>query len=86
MAPRKVVITGMGMLTAVGNDRESSWKALVSGTNGVADIKEMDTEGFKTRFAGEVKDFDPHKCMDPKEARTADRYVQRAMAAAVDAV
>ena len=86
MAPRKVVITGMGMLTAVGNDRESSWKALVSGTNGVADIKEMDTEGFKTRFAGEVKDFDPHKCMDPKEARKADRFVQLAMAASVEAM
>jgi 3-oxoacyl-[acyl-carrier-protein] synthase II len=76
----------MGMLTAVGNDRESSWKALVSGTNGVADIKEMDTEGFKTRFAGEVKDFDPHKCMDPKEARKADRFVQLAMAASVEAM
>ena len=86
MAPRKVVITGMGMLTAVGNDRESSWKALVSGTNGVADIVGMDTEGFKTRFAGEVKDFDPHKCMDPKEARKADRFVQLAMAASVEAM
>jgi 3-oxoacyl-[acyl-carrier-protein] synthase II len=86
LAPRKVVITGMGMLTAVGNDRESSWKALVSGTNGVADIKRMDTEGFKTTFAGEVKDFDPHKCMDPKEARKADRFVQLAMAASVEAM
>jgi len=86
LAPRKVVITGMGMLTAVGNDRESSWKALVSGTNGVADIVGMDTEGFKTRFAGEVKDFDPHKCMDPKEARKADRFVQLAMAASVEAM
>jgi 3-oxoacyl-[acyl-carrier-protein] synthase II len=76
----------MGMLTAVGNDRESSWKALVSGTNGVADIVGMDTEGFKTRFAGEVKDFDPHKCMDPKEARKADRFVQLAMAASVEAM
>lgn len=86
MAPRKVVITGMGMLTAVGNDRESSWKALVSGTNGVTDIEGMDTEGFKTRFAAEIKDFDPHKCMDPKEARKADRFVQLAMAASVEAM
>ncbi len=86
LAPRKVVITGMGMLTAVGNDRESSWKALVSGTNGVTDIEGMDTEGFKTRFAGQIKDFDPHKCMDPKEARKADRFVQLAMAASVEAM
>lgn len=86
MAPRKVVITGMGMLNAVGMDRESSWQALIAGTNGVTDIEGMDTEGFKTRFAAQIKDFDPHACMDPKEARKADRFVQLAMAASVEAV
>ncbi len=86
MAPCKVVITGMGMLNAVGMDRESSWKALIAGTNGVSNIEGMDTEGFKTKFAAQIKDFDPHACMDPKEARKADRFVQLAMAAAVEAV
>ena len=86
MAQRKVVITGMGMLTAVGIDRESSWKALVAGTNGIADIEGRDMEGFKTKFAGQINDFDPHSCMDPKEARKADRFVQLAMAASVEAM
>ncbi len=86
MAPRKVVITGMGMLTAVGIDRESSWKALVAGTNGIANIVGRDLEGFKTKFAGQIAEFDPHSCMDPKEARTADRFVQLAMAASVEAM
>jgi len=86
LAPRKVVITCMGMLNAVGLDRESSWNALVAGTNGIADIEGRDTEGFKTKFAGQIKDFDPHSCMDPKEARKADRFVQMAMAASVEAM
>jgi beta-ketoacyl-acyl-carrier-protein synthase II len=74
------------MLTAVGIDRESSWKALVAGTNGIADIVGRDMEGFKTKFAGQITDFDPHSCMDPKEARKADRFVQLAMAASVEAM
>jgi 3-oxoacyl-[acyl-carrier-protein] synthase II len=86
LAPRKVVITGMGMLTAVGLDRESSWEALVAGTNGVGPIEGMDIEGFKTTFAAQIKSFDPEKCMEPKEARKADRFVQLAMAASVQAM
>ena len=86
MAPRKVVITGMGMLTAVGLDRETSWKALTSGTNGIGPIEGMDLEGFKTTFAAQIRDFDPNACMDPKEARKADRFVQFAMAASVEAM
>ncbi len=86
MGPRKVVITGTGLLTAVGLDTESSWKALVSGTNGVGPIDCMDTEGFKTTFGAQIRDFDPEACMDPKEARKADRFVQLAMAASVEAM
>ena len=86
MAPRKVVITGMGLVTAVGLDTESNWKALVSGTNGVGPIEGMDLEGFKTTFAAQIKNFDPTLCMDPKEARKSDRFVQLAMAAAVEAM
>jgi 3-oxoacyl-[acyl-carrier-protein] synthase II len=86
LAPRKVVITGMGMLTAVGLDRESSWEALVAGTNGVGPIEGMDIEGFKTTFAAQVKSFDPETYMEPKEARKADRFVQLAMAASVQAM
>ena len=86
MAPRKVVITGMGLVTAVGLDTESNWKALTSGTGGVGPIEGMDLEGFKTTFAAQIKDFDPHTCMDPKEARKADRFVQLAMSASVQAM
>lgn len=76
----------MGLVTAVGLDTESNWKALVSGTNGVGPIEGMDLEGFKTTFAAQIKNFDPTLCMDPKEARKSDRFVQLAMAAAVEAM
>ena len=86
MAPRKVVITGMGMVTAVGLDRESSWEALIAGANGIGPIEGRDTEGFKTTFAAQVDGFDPELYMEPKEARKADRFVQFAMAASVQAM
>ncbi|MEN8005517.1 MAG: beta-ketoacyl-ACP synthase II [Candidatus Krumholzibacteriota bacterium] len=86
MASRKVVITGMGMVTSVGLDRESSWKALAAGTNGIGPIEGMDLEGFKTTFAAQIRDFDPTTHMDPKEARKADRFCQFAMAASVEAM
>jgi 3-oxoacyl-[acyl-carrier-protein] synthase II len=74
------------MLTAVGLDRESSWEALVAGTNGIGPIQGRDTEGFKTTFAAQINTFDPEACMEPKEARKADRFVQLAMAASVQAM
>ncbi len=86
MESRKVVITGMGMVTAVGNDRDSSWEALKAGKNGIAPLTILDTEGFKVNFGGEVKNFDPLEAMDPKEARKADRFCQLAMAAAKQAM
>lgn len=76
----------MGMLTSVGLDRETTWQALVTGTNGVGPIEGRDLEGFKTTFAAQIKDFDPNSYMDPKEARKADRFVQFAMAASVEAM
>ncbi len=73
----------MGMVTAVGLDRDSSWAALKQGESGVALITvRLDASEFKTGFAAELKGFDPEAVMDPKEARKADRYAQIAMAAA----
>lgn len=86
MESRKVVITGLGMINSVGNDRDSCWEALKAGKNGIAPIQNFDTEGFKVTFAGEVKDFDPQDVMDAKEARKADRFCQLAMSAAVQAM
>ncbi|NIU75336.1 MAG: beta-ketoacyl-[acyl-carrier-protein] synthase II, partial [Gammaproteobacteria bacterium] len=83
----RVVITGLGLLTPVGNDVESSWDALLAGTSGAAPITQFDvTEEFGTRFACEVKGFDPEEYMDRKEARRADRFAQFAMAVSVQAV
>jgi 3-oxoacyl-[acyl-carrier-protein] synthase II len=76
----------MGMVNAVGQDRETSWKALKAGQNGIAPLTNFDTEGFKVHFGGEVKGFNPDVAMDPKEQRKADRYCQLAMVAAQQAM
>ena len=76
----------MGMLTAVGLDRDSGWQALQAGANGITSLDNMDTEGFKVTFGGEIKDFDPTVVMDAKEARKADRFAQLAVVAADEAV
>lgn len=87
MAARAVVVTGMGMVTAVGLDRDSSWEAMVAGRGGVAPLQGFaDLTDYKTNFAAQVKGFDAEKIMDPKDARKADRFVHLAMAAAVQAV
>ncbi len=86
LASRKVVVTGTGMVTAVGLDRDTSWQALKAGTNGIATLEGFELEGLKTTFGGQAKDFDPTVAMDPKEARKADRFVQLAMSASVQAM
>jgi len=73
------------MVTAVGKNRDDSWKALKAGTVGVSDIEAFDTTDYKVRFAGEIKGFDPLVAMDPKEVRKADRYAQLAIVAAQEA-
>jgi 3-oxoacyl-[acyl-carrier-protein] synthase II len=83
---RRVVVTGMGALTPVGNDVATTWKALVSGASGAANITKFDASKFPVRFACEVKGFDPLQYMDRKEAKRADWYTQYALAAAVQAM
>ncbi|HUG40981.1 MAG TPA: beta-ketoacyl-ACP synthase II [Longimicrobiales bacterium] len=84
---QRVVITGLGLVTPVGNDVESTWNALLEGTSGAAPITQFDaSEGYATRFACEVKGFDPVQYMDRKEARRADRFAQLAMAVSQQAV
>nr|MBA2565959.1 beta-ketoacyl-[acyl-carrier-protein] synthase II [Gemmatimonadota bacterium] len=80
--PQRVVITGMGLLTALGNDVDACWQALLAGRSGVGPITRFDAGAFPTRIAAEVKDFDPGRYMDRKEARRMDLYSQFAMAAA----
>jgi 3-oxoacyl-[acyl-carrier-protein] synthase II len=83
---RRVVITGTGLLTAVGKDVHSSWASLLEGRSGIDTITQFDPAGYPVRFAGEVRDFDPGEYMDRKEAKRTDRYAQLAVAAAVQAM
>ncbi len=85
MSKRRVVVTGMGMLTPVGNSVESSWKALQSGTSGISTIEHFDVSGFATQFAGMVKDFNCEDYMSKKDARKMDLFIQYGIAAGVQA-
>jgi 3-oxoacyl-[acyl-carrier-protein] synthase II len=83
---RRVVATGVGLLTPVGNDVATTWRALLTGCSGAAPITHFDAQDFPVRFAAEVKGFDPLAYMDRKEVRRTDPYVHYAMAAAVQAM
>ncbi len=82
----RVVITGMGAISAIGSSAAELWEAAKAGKNGISRIERLDTSGFKATLAGEVKDFDPGAFMEKKEARRMDLYCQYALAAAVQAV
>ena len=83
---RRVVVTGIGMITPVGNNTSDSWNAVKNGECGIGPITHYDTTGRKVTLAGEVKDYDPGATIDPKELRKMDRFVQFAMTAASEAV
>jgi 3-oxoacyl-[acyl-carrier-protein] synthase II len=83
---RRVVITGMGAVTPVGLDVQSTWDAVVHGRSGVAPVQAFDTSDLNVRIAGEVKDFDPTRYLDRKEARRMDRFLQLGMVAALEAL
>lgn len=83
---KRVVVTGIGMVTPLGNDVSSSWQALVSGQSGIAPITRFDTDGFQTSIAAEVSGFEPTDYVSKKEARTTDPFIQFAIAASAQAV
>jgi len=83
---RRVVVTGFGCLTPVGNDVATTWRSLLAGKSGAGPITKFDATTFPVRFAAEVKGFDPVLFMDRKEAKRADAYTQYAVAAAVQAM
>ncbi|MCX6315498.1 MAG: beta-ketoacyl-ACP synthase II [Sphingobacteriales bacterium] len=86
MALKRVVVTGLGALTPLGKTVDEYWQALANGVSGCANIKQFDCSKFKTRFACEVKDFDPTNYLERKEARKIDRYCQFALIASDEAV
>lgn len=83
---KRVVVTGLGAITPLGNDVTSTWKGLVEGKSGVGPITAFDASELEVRIAAEVKDFRPGDHMDAKEARRMDRFIQFAVAAAKEAV
>jgi 3-oxoacyl-[acyl-carrier-protein] synthase II len=86
MELRRVVVTGLGALTPIGNNIPEYWEALVSGKSGAAPITYFDTEKFKTKFACEIKNFDPTNFIDRKDARKMDKFTQYAMVASDEAI
>jgi len=83
---RRVVITGIGLLTPLGLDRESSWQALLAGTSGIGPITRFDASNHSCRIAGEVRDFDPLTVMEKKDVRKTDPFTHFAVAAAAEAL
>jgi 3-oxoacyl-[acyl-carrier-protein] synthase II len=83
---RRVVVTGMSVVTALGNELEEFWDRLCAGKSGVAVIARFDSADFKVHFGGEIKDFNPEGHLDPKEARRLDRFCQFAVVGAQKAV
>lgn len=83
---RRVVITGLGTVNPLGNDLETTWKKLLAGQSGVDYLTRFDVSAFRTRIAGEVKNFDPTQYMEPKEVRRTDLFIQYAIAATAQAL
>ena len=86
MQLKRVVVTGLGALTPIGNSVSEYWNSLVAGKSGAAPIKQFDATLFKTQFACEVKDFDVEQYIDKKEARKMDQFTQYAMVSVMEAV
>ncbi|MCC8198915.1 MAG: beta-ketoacyl-ACP synthase II [Tannerellaceae bacterium] len=86
MELKRVVVTGLGAITPLGNTLSETWEGLINGKSGAGPITHFDASNFKTQFACEVKGFDPKEIMDRKEARKCDRYTLLGIAAAKEAI
>jgi 3-oxoacyl-[acyl-carrier-protein] synthase II len=86
VSKRRVVVTGLGMLSPVGNDVESTWRALLAGQSGISLIDHFDTSAYATRFAGLVKDFNCEEYISRKDARKMDAFIQYGIAAGIQAM
>ncbi len=86
MPRRRVVVTGLGLITPLGNSVKDSWDGILAGKSGIAPIEHFDTTGFSTQFGGSIKGFDVSEYMPAKDARKMDTFIQYGMAAAIQAV
>jgi 3-oxoacyl-[acyl-carrier-protein] synthase II len=83
---KKVVITGIGVTTPIGNDKETFWEGLIQGKNGIELISRFDTSEFSTKIAGEVKNFDPSNYIEKKKLKRMDLFCQYALVSAIEAM
>jgi len=83
---RRIVVTGMGTVTPLGNDLPTTWAGILAGRSGVGPITRFDATEYRTKIAAEIKNFDPKSYLSPKDARRYDRFVQYAVAAAREAI
>jgi 3-oxoacyl-[acyl-carrier-protein] synthase II len=82
MSKRRVVVTGMGIVSPVGNSLQAAWDAVTNGRSGIGKITHFDTTGYTTNIAGEVRDFDPKTWLPPKDAKRMDTFIHYGLAAA----
>ncbi|MDO8932077.1 MAG: beta-ketoacyl synthase N-terminal-like domain-containing protein, partial [Rhodocyclaceae bacterium] len=86
MSRRRVVVTGLGIVSPVGNTVSEAWANIVAGKSGIGPITRFDATAFSARIAGEVKDFDVGAYLSPKEARRMDTFIHFGMAAGIQAI
>ena len=86
MSDRRVVITGLGILSPLGNKIEQLWSSILKGESGVSEITSFDTSNNETKFAATIKNFEPEQYLDKKEIRRLDPFIQYGIAAALDCI
>ena len=86
MSKRRVVVTGLGLVTPVGNDVETTWRNILVGRSGIGPIESFDVSAYSTRIGGSIKDLDVSRYMEIKDARRMDLFMQYGLCAAIQAV
>jgi 3-oxoacyl-[acyl-carrier-protein] synthase II len=86
MSKRRVVVTGLGIVSPIGNDIETAWRNVVEGRSGIGPITRFDTSAFATKIAGEVRDFDPSRWIPAKDVKKMDPFIHYGIAASLDAI
>jgi len=86
MNKRRVVVTGLGLITPVGIGVKESWKNILNGVSGITSINKFDASNFKSQVAGEVKSFDPDLYLNPKDSRRMDTFIQFGLVAGIEAI
>ena len=86
MTKRRVVVTGLGMLSPLGLNSEETWRRLLAGESGIGEITHFDSSNYSTRFAGQINDFDPLEYIEKKETKKMDRFIQLGIAAGKQAM